>query len=80
MCPISLFCLTDVDECAVNMDRCNRNVSGCINTEGGYVCKCLEGYTGDGVHCYGTGTCEGCAVSGCLGQGERARDMSYDVG
>ncbi|GAB0188982.1 pro-epidermal growth factor [Grus japonensis] len=44
--------VSDVDECAVNMDHCNRNVSSCINTEGGYVCKCLEGYTGDGVHCY----------------------------
>ncbi|XP_061211196.1 pro-epidermal growth factor isoform X4 [Neopsephotus bourkii] len=44
--------VSDIDECAVNMDRCNRNVSVCINTEGGYVCKCLEGYTGDGVHCY----------------------------
>ncbi|XP_061334554.1 pro-epidermal growth factor isoform X2 [Pezoporus flaviventris] len=44
--------VSDIDECAINMDRCNRNISVCINTEGGYVCKCLEGYTGDGVHCY----------------------------
>lgn len=70
MCPVSLFCLTDVDECAVNMDHCNRNISSCINTEGGYVCKCLEGYTGDGVHCYGMGKCAGCAVSGRLKQDE----------
>ncbi|XP_054681478.1 pro-epidermal growth factor isoform X3 [Grus americana] len=50
--------VSDVDECAVNMDHCNRNVSSCINTEGGYVCKCLEGYTGDGVHCYDIDECK----------------------
>lgn len=70
ICPVSLFCLTDVDECAINIDHCNRNVSSCINTEGGYVCKCLEGYMGDGVHCYGMGMCEGCAMSGRLGEDE----------
>lgn len=62
--PFSLFHLTDVDECAANMDHCNRNLSGCINTEGGYVCKCLEGYMGDGLHCEGMGVHEDCAASG----------------
>lgn len=60
------FCPADVDECAARMDRCNRSVSDCINTEGGYVCKCLEGYTGDGLHCHGMGMCEDSALSGRL--------------
>uniref|UniRef100_A0A8C9FJH3 Epidermal growth factor n=1 Tax=Pavo cristatus TaxID=9049 RepID=A0A8C9FJH3_PAVCR len=50
--------LSNVDECAANMDHCNRNLSGCINTEGGYVCKCLEGYMGDGLHCEDIDECK----------------------
>uniref|UniRef100_A0A803XP43 Pro-epidermal growth factor n=1 Tax=Meleagris gallopavo TaxID=9103 RepID=A0A803XP43_MELGA len=50
--------ISDVDECAANMDHCNRNLSGCINTEGGYVCKCLEGYMGDGLHCEDIDECK----------------------
>lgn len=64
-CPVPCS-VSDIDECAVHMDRCNRSVSDCINTEGGYVCKCLEGYTGDGVHCYGMSMCEGPSLSGRL--------------
>ena len=30
--------------------------SKCINTEGGYVCRCSEGYQGDGIHCLGKRT------------------------
>ncbi|XP_062991583.1 pro-epidermal growth factor isoform X2 [Elgaria multicarinata webbii] len=41
----------DVDECGFNMDRCNRSLSRCINTEGSYFCECLVGYTEDGLHC-----------------------------
>uniref|UniRef100_A0A8C3TT75 Epidermal growth factor n=1 Tax=Catharus ustulatus TaxID=91951 RepID=A0A8C3TT75_CATUS len=56
-CPVPCS-VSDIDECAVHMDRCNRSVSNCINTEGGYVCECLEGYTGDGVHCYDIDECK----------------------
>ncbi|XP_053112932.1 pro-epidermal growth factor isoform X3 [Hemicordylus capensis] len=41
----------DVDECIFNMDQCNHSVSRCFNTEGSYICKCMVGYTGDGLHC-----------------------------
>lgn len=45
--------LVDVDECAFNMDRCNRSSARCVNTEGSYVCQCMVGYTEDGLHCSG---------------------------
>ncbi|XP_054846372.1 pro-epidermal growth factor [Eublepharis macularius] len=41
----------DIDECAFNLDQCNRSLSRCVNTEGSYTCQCLVGYTEDGLHC-----------------------------
>ncbi|XP_060102912.1 pro-epidermal growth factor isoform X2 [Heteronotia binoei] len=40
----------DVDECAFNLDHCDRSVSRCVNTEGSYICQCL-GYPENGLHC-----------------------------
>ena len=36
---------------------CPHPSSECINTEGGYVCRCSEGYQGDGTHCLGKSAC-----------------------
>ncbi|XP_053259776.1 pro-epidermal growth factor isoform X1 [Podarcis raffonei] len=59
----------DVDECAFDMDTCDRNLSTCINTEGSYFCECLVGYTGDRLRCSEpamsptTATCDESTVS-----------------
>lgn len=47
---------TDIDECEVSVTVCPPT-SKCINTEGGYVCRCSEGYRGDGIHCLGEKVC-----------------------
>lgn len=52
--PLSCFFLLqnlDVDECENNI--CDANAV-CNNTEGSYVCRCNEGYTGNGRICTGT--------------------------
>ena len=48
------FCLIllDTDECEDERNECNDNAL-CTNTEGSYVCRCLEGYQGDGKTCIG---------------------------
>ncbi|XP_053408702.1 uncharacterized protein LOC123559399 isoform X2 [Mercenaria mercenaria] len=40
-------CETDVHECLRNTDNCTRENEGCHNTEGGFNCSCLLGYTRD---------------------------------
>ncbi|XP_045140251.1 pro-epidermal growth factor [Echinops telfairi] len=42
---------SDIDECEKNPTVCPAASSQCINTEGGYVCRCLKGYQEDGIHC-----------------------------
>uniref|UniRef100_H3AD23 Sushi, von Willebrand factor type A, EGF and pentraxin domain containing 1 n=1 Tax=Latimeria chalumnae TaxID=7897 RepID=H3AD23_LATCH len=39
----------DVDECALGSD-CDEHAT-CLNTNGSYICTCIESYTGDGKHC-----------------------------
>ena len=43
---------TDVNECQDQTHNCNIN-SRCNNTIGLYLCTCLQGYSGDGMECYG---------------------------
>lgn len=52
--PYSIFCLiTDIDECVTpEKNECHLNAL-CNNTEGSYVCRCLNGYQGDGRSCTG---------------------------
>ena len=38
------FILTDVNECVVSNGGCSGN---CTNTEGGFECSCIVGYTLD---------------------------------
>lgn len=44
---------SDIDECELASSDCPTTSSECINTEGGYVCRCSEGYAGDGIYCLG---------------------------
>ena len=48
-----LFSSVDIDECASNLDNCASNSARCANLDGGYMCQCSEGYTGDGISCTG---------------------------
>ena len=50
-CNISSF--SDIDECVEpGASNCDQNAL-CTNTEGLYVCRCLNGYDGDGKTCKG---------------------------
>ena len=40
----------DIDECAAMQYQCS-SVADCINTPGGYRCKCQNGFRGDGKTC-----------------------------
>ena len=43
----------DKDECATSeTNQCDANAL-CTNTGGSYVCRCIKGYQGDGLHCQG---------------------------
>ena len=43
----------DKDECATSeTNQCDANAL-CTNTRGSYVCRCIKGYQGDGLHCQG---------------------------
>ena len=58
---LNIFCLlhTDIDECKENKDNCVDNEFGgrCKDTIGSFTCRCIKGYTGDGVK--GQGGCKG---------------------
>ena len=43
----------DINECAsADSNDCDINAA-CNNTEGSYICQCLDGYQGDGKNCTG---------------------------
>lgn len=44
-------CSLDINECVRGTDNCAVGSAACVNTDGGFVCKCAPGYTGDGVTC-----------------------------
>ena len=46
----------NVDECILNLHDCDKNAD-CIDTDGGYNCKCGNGFTGDGITCYDVDEC-----------------------
>ena len=56
---VSNFIFVDVDECYKNLDNCASNTARCINTEGSFLCRCNDGYSGNGT------VCEGKFLSGC---------------
>ena len=42
----------DLDECQEQKHNCHR-MAHCNNTVGSFNCTCLQGFTGDGVSCFG---------------------------
>lgn len=46
------YLFSDINECATKQHNCS-NAAECINTEGSFDCKCLNGYTGSGFSCAG---------------------------
>lgn len=42
----------DINECGNGPNSCHKN-SKCINTPGSYVCRCIQGFFGDGHTCKG---------------------------
>lgn len=40
----------DIDECLEGKHNCSKYAK-CENSYGGYNCKCLVGYDGDGIMC-----------------------------
>ena len=45
--------ISDVDECeSSETNECDSKAL-CTNTEGSYVCRCLNGYVSDGENCTG---------------------------
>ena len=47
-----MFC-SEIDECSNDtLHMCSDNAI-CVNTAGSFVCECYNGFTGDGINCYG---------------------------
>ena len=46
------FMSTDINECSSNTDDCSI-LATCMNTDGSYLCECIDGYTGNGFVCAG---------------------------
>uniref|UniRef100_A0A0N5AH65 EGF-like domain-containing protein n=1 Tax=Syphacia muris TaxID=451379 RepID=A0A0N5AH65_9BILA len=54
----------DIDECAENRHNCDPSSSICVNTIGGYICQCTDGYEGVGGVCTDVDECSR-DVGGC---------------
>uniref|UniRef100_A0AAZ3SDH4 Signal peptide, CUB and EGF-like domain-containing protein 3 n=1 Tax=Oncorhynchus tshawytscha TaxID=74940 RepID=A0AAZ3SDH4_ONCTS len=58
-------CLSDVDECAEQIDNCSTDAI-CQNTLKSYKCICKSGYKGDGKHCEDLDECASEYNGGCV--------------
>jgi len=47
----SYLCVSDVDECYTEDHTCAPNAL-CLDTDGGYMCRCHEGTSGNGHVCH----------------------------
>lgn len=43
----------DIDECENDEFSCDTKTSECQNTNGSYVCNCIQGYIKNGTECIG---------------------------
>jgi len=51
---IIIMSFVDIDECTANTDNCDDDDRAvCTNTNGGFICTCKQGFTGDGISCTG---------------------------
>lgn len=48
----TFFVVVDIDECSLKTDGCSK-FANCKNINGGYNCRCVVGFTGDGFNCTG---------------------------
>ncbi len=62
--PPGTSCEADINECDVDSNACPHQRSVCINTMGGFFCRCEAGYVGDGTTCEGIDTYCTCSCSG----------------
>lgn len=46
----SLYFSQDINECRFGIDNCDPNAH-CFNTAGSFVCRCRNGFTGNGLTC-----------------------------
>lgn len=44
--------ISDINECATNTDNCSTNAN-CTDIDGGFICTCETGFTGNGEMCQG---------------------------
>ena len=76
-----LFPSIDINECSEQLHQCHTNAE-CLNTDGSYLCQCMQGYQGNGYQCIGKPTtlvpCN-CGVSP-LHSDQRRRYMQSTVG
>ena len=55
----------DINECsASNLNDCHQ-LATCMNTNGGYTCKCNDGYGGDGRTCADINECSASNLNNC---------------
>lgn len=58
---VSTLCsFVDLDACAVGIHKCHHNAE-CVNTIGGYSCRCRVGFRGNGYSC-----CESIRYPSCV--------------
>ena len=48
----SFILYADIDECELGTHLCHSNAN-CSNTDGGYNCNCISGFSGNGTDCKG---------------------------
>ena len=48
----NIYTSADIDECKTQSHNCDANAQ-CANIIASFTCTCLQGYSGDGVHCSG---------------------------
>ena len=54
MTVLLLLLLTDIDECLNSAHGCTEDSERCFNFDGGFTCRCRDGYQKDGNMCTGT--------------------------
>lgn len=48
---VNFVLIVDVDECKKSLDKCHSDAD-CTNNVGSYICRCKDGYLGNGFTCF----------------------------